>query len=148
MNDAASRKFQRELNSGAISLIVLTVMEQLDRAVYGYEVAKLLESRAAHSLPMNQAAIYPVLRSLEKQQLLQSNIVPSDAGPPRKYYQLTAAGRRALTQWKSVWQNTTAFVDSILENEPTDGPTTSRATGRTLPATAGTGGQTKGRRRS
>ena len=45
---------------------------------------------------MNQAAIYPVLRSLEKQQLLRSRMVPSESGPPRKYYNLLrpeSAGR-------------------------------------------------------
>ena len=67
LTDNPSRKFQKELNAGAVSLVVLCVMEQLQRPVYGYEVAKILQSRAGDSLPMNQAAIYPVLRSLEKQ---------------------------------------------------------------------------------
>lgn len=146
MNDKPSRKFQKELNSGAVSLVVLAVMEQLDRPVYGYEIAKLLESLAGDSLPMNQAAIYPVLRSLQKQQLLRSKMAASDSGPPRKYYQLTSAGRHALSEWKSVWGNTTAFVDSILENS--HGSTTAEAAGRAVSATTGTGRQAKGRSRS
>lgn len=146
MDDKASRKFQKELNSGAVSLVLLTVMEQLNRSVYGYEIAKLLQSRAGDTLPMNQAAIYPVLRSLEKQELLRSKSVPSDSGPPRKYYEMTPSGRQALSRWKSAWQTTTAFVDSILEN--TDDPAASRSTGRAVPAATGTRRQAKGRSRT
>lgn len=145
MNDKPSQKFQKELNSGAVSLVVLTVMEQLKRPVYGYEIAKLLLSRAGESLPMNQAAIYPVLRSLEKQSLLRSKIVPSDSGPPRKYYSLTPAGRQALREWKTVWRTTITFVDSILESSHDS--TVTEATRDALPASVGIGRKAKGRRR-
>jgi PadR family transcriptional regulator PadR len=142
VDDKSNRKFQRELNSGAVSLVLLTVMDQLNRPAYGYEIAKHLQARADEGLPMNQAAIYPVLRSLEKQRLLESETVPSDAGPPRKYYRLTPSGRHSLAQWKLAWKSTTAFVDSILENP--DGPTASRTGGGSVSASAGTRDQAKG----
>ncbi|TWU38592.1 PadR family transcriptional regulator [Novipirellula artificiosorum] len=113
--DDSGRKFQKELNSGAVSLVLLSVLQRNGEPMYGYEIAKYLESAAQGALPMNQAAIYPVLRSLEKQQLLRSRMVASESGPPRKYYQLTAAGRRAFDEWKSAWMKTTSFVNSLLE---------------------------------
>ena len=129
MSEKATRKFQKELNSGAVSLVVLSVLQQLGRPAYGYEIARLLQARGGDSLPMNQAAIYPVLRSLERQSLLESHSQPSDAGPPRKYYQLTASGNEALRAWKGSWDETTRFVNSILgemidDDNGSDGATT------------------------
>lgn len=109
------RKFQKELNAGAVSLVLLNVIHQHQEPMYGYEIARELEQLAHGALPMNQAAIYPVLRSLEKQGLLRSRQVPSSSGPPRKYYQLTAAGKRAMDDWRKVWDVTTSFVESVLE---------------------------------
>lgn len=146
MSDKPSRKFQKELNSGAGSLVVLAVMMRRQRPMYGYEIAKMLGASGGESLPMNQAAIYPVLRSLEKQLLLSSHMVPSDSGPPRRYYQLTSAGRRAFMEWKALWRSTTAFVDSVLENG--NESSSARAADRAVSGTTRTRRQAKGGRGS
>jgi PadR family transcriptional regulator PadR len=113
--DNARKKFQKELNAGAISLVLLAILQKQREPMYGYEIAKQLESLAEGDLPMHQGAIYPALRSLERQGLLRSRMIPSDSGPPRKYYQLTAAGKTALADWKPVWQRTKQFVELLLE---------------------------------
>lgn len=117
MSDDSLRKFQKELNSGAVSLVILALIRKHGRAMYGYEIAKQLEAGSGLELPMNQAAVYPVLRSLEKQGLLVSYMVPSDSGPPRKYYELTATGKRALPLWQQSWIETKKFVESFLESQ-------------------------------
>jgi PadR family transcriptional regulator, regulatory protein PadR len=109
------RKFQKELNAGATSLALLGLLGRAKRPMYGYELAKALEAKAGGSLPMNQGALYPVLRSLEQQSLLSSYVEPSVAGPARKYYAITPAGRRALSRWLTTWRNTTQFVNAVLE---------------------------------
>lgn len=116
MSDDSLKKFQKELNSGAVSLVILALIRTQSRAMYGYEIAKQLEAASGLELPMNQAAVYPVLRSLEKQGLLNSRMIPSDSGPPRKYYDLTAAGKRVLPQWERSWRETKQFVESFLES--------------------------------
>jgi PadR family transcriptional regulator PadR len=113
--DNSRKKFQKELNAGAISLVLLAILHKQREPMYGYEIAKQLESLAKGRLPMHQGAIYPALRSLERQGLLRSRMIPSDSGPPRKYYQMTAAGRAALADWKPVWQRIKHFVDVLLE---------------------------------
>jgi PadR family transcriptional regulator PadR len=113
--DNSRKKFQKELNAGAISLVLLAILQKQREPMYGYEIAKQLESLAEGDLPMHQGAIYPALRSMERQGLLRSRMIPSDSGPPRKYYQLTAAGKAALADWKPVWQRTKQFVDLLLE---------------------------------
>jgi PadR family transcriptional regulator, regulatory protein PadR len=109
------RKFQRELNAGLTALMVLAVIQRARRPMYGYEVAAHLSGLADDALPMTQGALYPVLRSLEKQELLTSHIEASDAGPPRKYYTLTAQGRRTLDEWIKTWHDTKDLVDRVLE---------------------------------
>src|SRR5689334_1808266 len=111
----AERKFQRELNAGVTALMVLSAIHRARRPMYGYEVAAHLSGLAEDQLPMTQAALYPVLRSLEKQELLKSHIEASDAGPPRKYYALTAQGRRTLEGWIRAWHETSALVNRVLE---------------------------------
>jgi len=59
--------------------------------------------------------LYPVLRNLEGAGFLQSHVEPSVAGPPRRYYQITGAGRTALSEWAAAWRATRTSVDSVLE---------------------------------
>jgi PadR family transcriptional regulator PadR len=114
---ADDRKFQKELNAGATSLALLGFLAGAKKPMYGYEIAKELEAIAGGSLPMNQGALYPVLRSLEHQGFLSSHVEPSVTGPARKYYQITSSGRQALRKRRVSWRSTTEFVDSILEGK-------------------------------
>jgi PadR family transcriptional regulator, regulatory protein PadR len=115
MGDEEVKKFQKELNSGAISLVLLSLIVERKEAMYGYEIAKHLQAMSDLALPMSESAIYPVLRSLEKQGLLGSYLERSDSGPPRKYYRATASGRSTLKAWRSAWNTMKVFVESVLE---------------------------------
>jgi PadR family transcriptional regulator len=115
--DKSSKKFQKELNSGTVALILLAIMEKSQKPMYGYQITKSLES-IGHDLPMmKQGALYPVLRSLDNSGLLSSKVEPSVSGPPRKYYSITDDGRKAYKSWKKIWNNTTNIVNSILSGE-------------------------------
>ena len=110
-----TKKFQKEMNAGIASLVLLSVMGQASEPMYGYQVAKLLEDNSLDAPIMKQGALYPVLRSLEKSGLLGSNVEPSVSGPPRRYYTITNAGREALALWEEIWGQTKGFVDHILK---------------------------------
>jgi PadR family transcriptional regulator PadR len=113
--DTSDRRFQKQLNSGATALALLGLLSRAKRPTYGYEIAKHLEKLCGGELPMNQGALYPVLRALEQQGFLSSYVEPSVAGPARKYYSITSAGRGAVKRWTATWQNTIQFVNSVLE---------------------------------
>jgi PadR family transcriptional regulator, regulatory protein PadR len=117
---AAVRKFQKELNGGTVALVLLAILGSSGEALYGYQIAKRLEGAADGGLPVKQGTLYPVLRSLEEQGLLESRVEPSVAGPPRKYYSITAEGRQALQDWKTVWARTRDFVDATLEGKSSE----------------------------
>ena len=113
--DPQLRKFQKELSAGTVSLALLAVLAAAAEPMYGYQIAKTLERFGEGVLSGKQSALYPVLRNQEAAGLLESFVEPSDAGPPRRYYRITAPGRRALHDWAAAWRATRDSVDSVLE---------------------------------
>jgi len=109
------RKFQKELNSGTVSLILLAILDRSQEPLYGYQIAKSIEGNWQEGAPVKQGTLYPVLRSMEETGLLGSRVEPSVSGPPRKYYTITDRGRAVLADWKSAWARTRDFVDMTLE---------------------------------
>jgi len=110
-----SRKFQKELSAGTVSLALLAVLGAAVEPMYGYQIAKRLEQTGEGVLAGKQSALYPVLRNLEGAGLLGSHVEPSIAGPPRRYYRITDAGREVLASWTRAWRATRDSVDSVLQ---------------------------------
>ncbi len=108
------KKFQKELSAGSVSLVLLAVLAGSDEPMYGYLIAKRLDDGGEGVLAGKQSALYPVLRNLSASGLLDSEVEPSVAGPPRRYYRITALGRQVLEQWMGAWTTTRDFVDSVL----------------------------------
>ena len=113
--NSADRKFQKEVNSGIAALVLLSVLDRASEPMYGYQVAKLIELDSDDLPIIKQGTLYPVLRSLEKSTLLESNVEPSVSGPPRRYYKITELGQETLNRWTAIWAQTKDFVDSILK---------------------------------
>ncbi|MHB8911730.1 MAG: PadR family transcriptional regulator [Lysobacter sp.] len=113
--DTQIRKFQKELSAGTVSLALLAVLAAAVEPMYGYQIAKRLEREGDGVLSGKQSALYPVLRNLSAAGLLDSHVEPSDAGPPRRYYRITASGQGVLHAWTAAWRATRDSVDSVLE---------------------------------
>lgn len=113
--NAANKKFRKELNSGTVGLVLLGVLEHAKEPLYGYQIAKQVGSGGNDVAMMKQGSLYPVLRSLEKHGLLMSTVEPSLAGPPRRYYQITDEGRQTLEEWITIWRHNKGFVDAVLK---------------------------------
>ena len=107
--EGLTRKFQKELNAGLVSLVLLALLDRATEDLYGYQIAKQLQSDATG--PVKQGALYPVLRTLAANGLLASRIVPSYSGPPRRYYRITDQGRAVLRRWLEIWGDMRSFVD-------------------------------------
>lgn len=115
-----NKKFRKEMTSGVSSLVLLNVLSQAKEPMYGYRIAKLLKAEEEEMPAIKQSALYPVLRSLEKNTLLSSEVEPSVSGPPRRYYSITDLGRSTLITWNEIWKETKNFVDNNLEGESND----------------------------
>src|SRR5215470_4851803 len=98
----------RELKKGSAELLILSLVE--DRQRHGYEISKLIESRSQGTLRFNVASLYPMLYRLEKRGWIQGRWVDKAGQRRRRYYRLTAAGRKVLRAQRSHWQ---AFVSAI-----------------------------------
>ena len=101
--------------AGLSSLVLLAVLARAGREMYGYEIAKAVKAEGEGGLIFKQGAIYPVLRSLNATGLLQSRVEASAFGPPRRYYDITEDGRKALSEWQFAWRDMREFVDDALK---------------------------------
>jgi PadR family transcriptional regulator PadR len=97
-----------QLKKGALDLCVLALLARGDS--YAYEIA----SRLAEAIGMGEGTIYPLMRRMQADGLVETYLVESSAGPSRKYYRLTDAGRRTLAAQKLAWTNFAEAVGAIL----------------------------------
>jgi transcriptional regulator len=103
-----TRKLDRELKKGSAELVVLSILEGGSR--HGYEIAKLIESRSRRQLSFHVASLYPLLYRLEERGWLHGRWVEKPGERRRRFYSLTAAGRRELTRQREAWRR---FVESM-----------------------------------
>lgn len=108
-----TKKFQRELSSGLVSLVLLSILDQAKTALYGYEITKQLQ----HQHDEKPGAIYPVLRNLHARQLIHCEVKTSESGPPRKYYTITPLGQKVLAKWLASWHATQIQVNNIINGQ-------------------------------
>lgn len=102
-----------QIRRGLLELCVLALIAR--RPSYGYEIVTELTSRGA--LATREGTIYPLLRRLRRDALLDTYWVESSSGPPRQYYRLTAAGQRHLTRLRAAWNTIVADVGNTLAQE-------------------------------
>ena len=95
---------------GVLDLCVLGLVAR--RESYGYELSQRLD--AAGLGPIRGGTLYPVLLRLQRTGLVAARWRSGDAGPARKYYRVTAAGRQALAAAVGDWTAFTHGVGGIL----------------------------------
>ncbi len=96
-----------ELRRGSLVLAVLT---QLDEEQYGYSLINRLSDKG---LDIDQGTLYPLLRRLESQGLLESNWrVENDR--PRRYYVISPSGKEILPAIKSEWNGLVAIMNTMF----------------------------------
>jgi transcriptional regulator len=105
----------RDLKKSSAELLVLSLVEA--RARHGYELAKLIESRSDGVVRFNVASLYPLLYKLEKRGWLQGRWVEKAGQRRRRYYRLTATGKKMLAEQRSTWDAFVAAVGRISGGE-------------------------------
>lgn len=102
-----------ELRRGTLTLAVLS---QLEKPQYGYSLVQLLESAG---IPIDQSTLYPLLRRLEKQQLVTSSWDTGESRP-RKYYVLSEYGVEIYARLKAEWIQNTKELYALLQGDDED----------------------------
>jgi PadR family transcriptional regulator PadR len=103
-------KLSQELRRG---ILVLATLSQLDEAKYGYA---LIEELSKRGLEIDQGTLYPLLRRLEEQGLLESewNV---EGSRPRRYYQISSMGEQLLQVLKVDWQELVGIMEGLLKDK-------------------------------
>jgi PadR family transcriptional regulator PadR len=101
-----------QLRKGVLDLAVMLVLQHGEG--YGYELNRALAEAGFDDL--GDATVYGTLRRLEQSGWLQSRLVPSTDGPARKYYALTSAGRRRLTEGMTQWNEMVSVMRALEES--------------------------------
>lgn len=91
-------------------VIVLAVLSQLGSEQYGYSLLRLLSDQG---LDVDQGTLYPLLRRLETQGYLQS-VWKLEEARPRRYYIISAEGKKVLPKLKKEWAGIVSVMDNLL----------------------------------
>jgi PadR family transcriptional regulator PadR len=98
-----------QLKKGVLTLCVLALLNRRDS--YAYEIASTLSD----AIDMGEGTIYPLMRRMQSDRLVETYLVESAAGPSRKYYRLTDAGRGALDAQTAEWRTFVRAVNDIVD---------------------------------
>ena len=94
-----------------LDLAVLAILQRGES--YGYELTQSLLRAGFDDL--GDATIYGTLRRMEQAAWVESHLVPSNDGPARKYYRLTADGKHAFTEAHDLWIDLHRSITTLIE---------------------------------
>jgi PadR family transcriptional regulator, regulatory protein PadR len=106
-----TKSLARELKRGSTELLLLALVER--RARHGYEIARLIEQRSCGAIAFHTASLYPTLYRLEDKGLIDGRWVEKAGQRRRRYYRITAAGRKALASQRSLWEGFYAALHRV-----------------------------------
>jgi PadR family transcriptional regulator PadR len=92
----------RELKRGSTELLILALLEERDR--HGYDLARLIDERSGGAISFHAASLYPTLYRMEEKDLIEGRWVERAGQRRRRYYRLTAPGRKTLASQRNVWE--------------------------------------------
>ena len=99
-----------QMRRGTLEYCVLALL--VDQPRYGFDLVRALGT--ADGLVTSEGTIYPLLSRLRRDGLVTTTWHESTSGPPRRYYELTGEGRRALALFTTEWDRFTDAVDRLL----------------------------------
>jgi PadR family transcriptional regulator, regulatory protein PadR len=102
---------ERELKRGSTEVLILALLDERQR--HGYDISRLIEERSEGAITFHTASLYPTLYRLEARGLIEGRWVERAGQRRRRYYRLTAAGRKVLAEQRSVWDTFFIALDRV-----------------------------------
>lgn len=103
-----------QFKKGVLELMVLKTIQKKD--LYGYQ----LVSHISSYIDVNEGTIYPLLKRLSNDHLLESYLKESTEGPPRKYYHITDSGKKRYNELWQEWEDFSKQVEEFLKEDQDD----------------------------
>lgn len=101
----------RELKKGSTEMLIMALVE--DRPRHGYEIAQLIGQRSEGVLQFHAASLYPLLYRMEKRGWIKGQWVEKAGQRRRRYYRLTAEGRKVLAGQRETWHEFFAALNRV-----------------------------------
>ena len=101
----------QEWKKGSAELLVLSLLE--DQPRHGYDISKLIKIRSGGALQFHVTSLYPLLHRLEKQGWIDGRWVEKSEQRRRRYYRLTAEGKKELRSKQKSWKDFVAVISQI-----------------------------------
>ncbi|HQQ89333.1 MAG TPA: PadR family transcriptional regulator [Oscillospiraceae bacterium] len=103
-----------QYKKGVLELCVLSLLKQRDR--YGYEISEYL----SRHIDIADGTVYPILRKLKSDGLVDTYLQEESGGPPRKYYSLTRLGRDTYRNDKEEYLDFAKAIETLLKEDEDD----------------------------
>lgn len=100
--------FPKRLVAASLEPLLLSLLDEGE--MYGYEILQRVEELSGGKIRWTASKLYPLLHHLENEALIKATWYPSESGPDRKYYRLTAQGAAALEATKRDWLEVNAIL--------------------------------------
>lgn len=113
MQPGGTRQPLPQLRRGVLEFCVLSLLR--GDALYGFDLVRRLSE--VDGMVTTEGTIYPLLSRLRRDGLVSTSWQESQSGPPRRYYAISAEGRRALSVFISEWRRFRDSVDALLLGE-------------------------------
>lgn len=111
MND----KYERQMKKGVLDMLVLKLLESEPK--YGYQIIQEMREKSKETFMLKDGTLYPVLYRLEDDKLVISKWSEAERKQvPRKYYEITEAGIRALKKIEAIWERISDGIERIMED--------------------------------
>jgi PadR family transcriptional regulator len=107
----ASTVLERELKRGSTEVLILALLDERPR--HGYDISRLIDDRSGGAITFHTASLYPTLYRLEDKGLIEGRWVERAGQRRRRYYRLTASGRKVLAQQRGVWNTFFVALDRV-----------------------------------
>jgi transcriptional regulator len=113
VNNIYARILDRELKKGSAELVILSLVDGRPR--HGYELGQMIEQQSDGAVRFTVTSLYPLLYRLEKRGWIQGRWVEKAGQRRRRYYRITRAGRKVLTEQREGWERFAAAINRIVQ---------------------------------
>lgn len=110
-----NEKYERQMKKGVLDMLVLRLLKTEPK--YGYQIIQELKEKSEETFLLKDGTLYPILYRLEDEKLVISKWSEAVGKQvPRKYYEITEAGLKALAEIEAVWNRISVGAAKIMED--------------------------------